>query len=82
MTAIHIVHATVTPPERYPDIITLAITSYSFMIFFLSFLLVNFRQWQEYNGSARRTVVANNDAITKEGKSPVKEKRVKTVKHE
>jgi hypothetical protein len=52
------------------------------MIFFLSFLLVNFRQWQEYNGSARRTVVANNDAITKEGKSPVKEKRVKTVKHE
>ncbi len=81
MTAIHIVHATVTPPERYPDIITLAITSYSFMIFFLSFLLVNFRQWQRYFGKQRRAVVADDTKKT-ERKTPVKEKHVKTVKHE
>lgn len=80
MIALHIVHATVAPPARYPDIITLAITSYSFVIFFLSFLRVNWRQWREYL-SASRAVVADHDAVTKGAKSLAKEK-IKTVKHE
>jgi len=76
MTAMHVVHATVTPPARYPDIITLAITSYSFIIFFSSFLLVNYRQWEDYFNKMRPSTIASIDSLSAD-KSALKVKHVK-----
>uniref|UniRef100_A0A7S1J2K8 Alpha-1,3-glucosyltransferase n=1 Tax=Eutreptiella gymnastica TaxID=73025 RepID=A0A7S1J2K8_9EUGL len=46
MVGIHIAAAVVTPPAKYPDIITMAFTVYAFGHFFLAYLVYNVLQWR------------------------------------
>ena len=46
MVGIHMAAAVITPPAKYPDIITMAFTVYAFGHFFLAYLAYNVLQWR------------------------------------
>jgi alpha-1,3-glucosyltransferase len=55
MTAIHLLRIIMVPPERYPDLFDLIVTSYSFVHFFFGFIFIN---WVQFTGSAPMTTIA------------------------